>query len=292
MTYCDFQTTAHGKWILVGEHSVVRGTSAIVFPITTKKLTLKYLATSQKFNVEYTGYTTGLEQAFWQVLKYGQHLLGKSIHYGDLHLHNTIPIGVGLGASAALCVVIARWFVAQDFLKATETYLLAKNLENLFHKKSSGLDIAGASANCGIYFQQGQIYKLKQAWKPQWFLSASGQISSTAECIDHVNNMLQNNASIVTGIDAKMQACVSKARLNLEYNEPESLLNLATAIKEAATCFQEWGLVSMQLKQHMQTLMDYGALAVKPTGSGKGGFVISLWDTPPPPTILTNLIAV
>lgn len=41
MSY-DFQTTTHGKWILAGEHTVLRGHGALVFPILGKKLTLSY----------------------------------------------------------------------------------------------------------------------------------------------------------------------------------------------------------------------------------------------------------
>lgn len=31
--FCDFETTTHGKWILAGEHAVLRGFSALVFPV-------------------------------------------------------------------------------------------------------------------------------------------------------------------------------------------------------------------------------------------------------------------
>ena len=36
----DFQTTTYGKWILAGEHAVIRGHGALVFPVHNKKLTL------------------------------------------------------------------------------------------------------------------------------------------------------------------------------------------------------------------------------------------------------------
>ena len=32
MTQYDFQTQAHAKWILAGEHAVLRGNPALVFP--------------------------------------------------------------------------------------------------------------------------------------------------------------------------------------------------------------------------------------------------------------------
>ena len=41
----------------------------------------------------------------------------------------------------------------------------------------------------------------------------------------------------------------------------------------------------------MVMLKNAGAIAVKPTGSGGGGFVVSLWDKQPPPPDL-GLIAI
>jgi mevalonate kinase len=45
--------------------------------------------------------------------------------------------------------------------------------------------------------------------------------------------------------------------------------------------FSGWGLTTGVLGDHIQQLKDYGALAVKPTGSGDGGYVLSLWRQPP-----------
>ncbi len=40
---------------------------------------------------------------FWSVLEQGMHLLGRSLNSlsGHFNLHSTIPVGVGMGASAA-----------------------------------------------------------------------------------------------------------------------------------------------------------------------------------------------
>lgn len=53
MMFYDFATTTYGKWILVGEHAVVRGHAALVFPIKGKKLTLSYSATSPSLGADY-----------------------------------------------------------------------------------------------------------------------------------------------------------------------------------------------------------------------------------------------
>jgi mevalonate kinase len=48
-------------------------------------------------------------------------------------------------------------------------------------------------------------------------------------------------------------------------------------------------LIKGTLEQHIQTLVEKGAVAVKPTGAGSGGYVVSLWDRPPPEGIPFDL---
>lgn len=288
MTYYDFRTTTHGKWILAGEHAVLRGHGALVFPIKEKQLSLSYKKLATGLSAEYEGSSgADMHLLFWSVLEQGQQLLGKSLNNltGRFHLETNIPIGAGMGASAALCVAVARWFAAQGELEAASVYSFAKNLEHLFHGKSSGIDIAGVGTDTGIFFQQDKLTPIKQAWSPNWFLSACGQIGITSHCIKQVQDLWQIDPPRAALIDGLMGESVLKARLALEKKEANSLITLAKAIQDTANCFKEWGLISENLHQHMQSLRNHGALAVKPTGSGGGGYVLSLWKGSPPLSI-------
>ena len=284
--FCKFQTTTHGKWILAGEHAVLRGVGALVFPIKEKKLTLTYQPRASDLHADYEG-SSGDEMhlLFWSVLEQGQKLLGQSLNRltGHFHLESNVPIGVGLGASAALCVAMARWFAAQNLLVNDTVFSFAKSLENLFHGKSSGLDIAGVAADNGIYFKQAEVTPIKQSWNPYWYLSSCGQIGITSNCITQVDNLWQTNPLKAREIDKVMEKAVHECRDALEVNDASALSSLQKAINDSAECFKAWELVSDTLLQHMEVLYAYGALAVKPTGSGKGGYVLSLWDKPPPP---------
>lgn len=283
MMFYEFQTITHGKWILAGEHAVLRGHGALVFPVREKKLTLTYQP-AVSLDANYSGSSgDDMHLLFWSVLEQGQQLLGQSLNQltGHFHLDSNIPIGVGMGASAALCVAMARWFAAQNLLANDKISHFAKQLEDLFHGKSSGLDIAGVSANDGMYFEKGHALPLVPTWQPIWRLSSCGQIGITSHCIHQVNALWQTDEQRGRQIDNAMMQSVNKARHALSHYSSTALQDLAQAIEESHACFAAWGLISDTLKHHIALLRAHGALAVKPTGSGGGGYVLSLWDKTP-----------
>lgn len=286
MISSEFQTTTYGKWILAGEHAVLRGHGALVFPLSCKKLTLGYQPSSVDLRATYRGESgTEMQWLFWSVLEQGMRLLGKSINHvsGSFQLYSDIPIGAGMGASAALSVAMARWFHGQDLLEGLCPIQFARELEHLFHGQSSGLDIAGVNANSGLYFKQGECTELSPTWQPDWYLSSCGQIGITSHCISQVASLWEHASISASKIDNQMNQSVLKAQTALEQtNRSEAIMLLAEAMNEAAACFQQWGLISESLQKHMDELRAAGALAVKPTGSGGGGYVVSLWESVPP----------
>lgn len=280
---CDFSTSTHGKWILAGEHAVIRGHAALVFPIPSFQLTLNYQATSSPLHIQALGSHAPLLPTLIQVVANDAvNLLARSAQdlLGELQINNAIPLGAGLGGSAAVCVAIARWIAHLQWLDIEKIQAFARELEHRFHGQSSGLDIAGVSSDRGVYFKQGEQTALHSEWQPHWYLSPSGVKGNTSECISKVQDLWQNNKALASTLDMQMSDAVTQCQQALRIQKAQGLEQLICGIQLAEDCFKRWGLITGTLSQHIETLKAQGALAVKPTGSGGGGYVLSLWDAP------------
>ena len=275
----EFRT--HGKWILAGEHSVIRGGEALVFPVQNRFLDFRFTPGSD-MNLTIEHENSDLELAFWGVFE--KALQALNLNRGDvsgsIELASNIPVGAGMGASATLCVSLAKWLSKLGYLAIEKQFDFAKDLENLFHGKSSGVDVAVALSNSPLLFKAPAIMEnFKPYWNPHFYLSYCGQRGVTSDCIKKVTALLESDPSLGKEIDDQMQKSVEIAKVALM--SENSLPLMKDAIDLANSCFEKWGLISRELDSHISFLKDQGAVAAKPTGSGGGGFVLSLWQSPP-----------
>lgn len=280
-----YRISAHAKCILAGEHAVLRGFSALVFPVRCYGLTFDYAETGSTFEVQAEEpYSDVLLSFFRDLLKTALTQLGKEHQdiTGQFFITNTIPMGAGLGFSAAFCAAISQWFLYKGWIEAPHLINFARKLENGFHGRSSGLDIVGALASQAIYFEHiDKTYPLALAWQPKLYLSRVNPISGTAKCIEKVDALWRAEPNKAKKIDSIMQESVWMAREALSSDAEAGIHQLKIAINDACRCFRRWGLINSALEEHIRVLKQAGALAAKPTGAGMGGYVLSLWDTDP-----------
>ncbi len=65
----NFKVETYGKWILAGEHSVLRGYPALVFPLKDRGLHLQYEESDQPIKVHFNGdHGLDLRLPFWGLL--------------------------------------------------------------------------------------------------------------------------------------------------------------------------------------------------------------------------------
>ncbi|MCX7337935.1 MAG: mevalonate kinase [Alphaproteobacteria bacterium] len=270
---------ASGKWILTGEHAVLRGHPAIVFPLPHFYVKLSYTDSGLALLGD------SLIKPLKNTLMKGCAILGKSLNAitGDFLIEGNIPLGFGLGSSAALCHVVGQWFLYKGWVQREQLFEFCCRLEDVFHGCSSGLDILGSFSTTGVYYQHDRDpTPIQQTWKPLICLSLLSVPKDTSKAIEIVRHLNEQNPTLGQQIDHKMHHATDMAKDALSLDKQDGLPLLAASLNQACDCFYDWGLVNQPLYDAMQALRGHSPLAIKPTGAGLGGSVISLWAEHPP----------
>jgi mevalonate kinase len=276
----SFKVEVPAKWVLTGEHSVLRGKTAIAFPHSPMKLVLNYqpgLSLPLSAN-PFQSQIRSLVGRASEFLK-----INLDIQESNLEIHSQIPIGAGLGSSAALCVAMAKFALWKAQLNEDQLVPLATYLEHLYHGKSSGMDVSAIAAGSTpiLYSMESGANLIPSLGSfPRFELYDSGKRGSTKECIQKVKHWQQTMPHLVELYDDQMAEATRMAHqalLSFSTHPREAEDLLAKAMTLGQNCFETWGLLSPELIEQKHDLLKQGALAVKLTGAGLGGFWVALW---------------
>ena len=204
---------------------------------------------------------------------------------GIFYLSSKIPLGYGLGSSAAFCLSLSDIFSQLSYVQDVVDF--AWKLENFFHGKSSGSDIQAVYHKKPLIFKSSQSFEFfKPQWHPHIYLYNTGISSSTRKCVEKVSDMFDQFPEKSESIYKQMEQSVNQSIEALKSSsEEEGLELLVQAIARACDCFEGWGLLE-PLRPSIERLESLGALAVKPTGAGAGGCLLGLWKNPLPASTL------
>ena len=279
--WTKFEVTVPGKWLLTGEHSVIRGATAIAMPHPKFTLSLRFDPETDPtlpLQVNPPSILPIVEDAF-RAAKLSEPTSGK------LEIESTIPVGAGMGSSAALCVALTRWIGEKIKLTPEEWPAFATALENRFHGKSSGVDVAVVCAQEPLSFVRGQKVKaLGLRSIPHFTFHDTGLRANTHDCVSQVETYLGRNPERGGLSDERMAKASLLAIDGLrEFDrgeENKGLTMLSKAMNLAHESFLEWNLVPSEAAIARDKLLHEGALAVKLTGAGGGGMLLALWAKP------------
>lgn len=271
-------SAAFGKAILIGEHAVVYGASAIGLPLIGRGLELELKVVDSDNPNKVTLGNDAFNQVVENLVQDSFDLLGLEKTHFTLQGSSALPIGAGLGSSAVICVAIIRAIAKMHHtdLEPSRLANLANQLEARFHGTPSGLDASIVAYESPILFKRGtpmQTLNLEANNRKSidFVIIDSGARANT---IDQVKICEPYFRGIRGNVRLqRFEALANQAQKALI--EPD-LEIIADIMREANRKLTDAGVVTPQLSDYCTRIEEVGCLAAKITGAGGGGCLLGI----------------
>lgn len=272
---------AHGKVILIGEHSVVYGKNALAMPIKALNITTTITENKDNENImnttHYHGpYLTapseydGLKYVFKTMIEKAKTTQKITVTYTG-----EIPMERGLGSSAVVAFGTAnalnKYF--QLHLSEEEIMAITNHAEMINHGKASGIDSATVKANSIVFFNKNKgRQELNEKLGATLLIMDTGELGNTKEAVSLVRQKYESDTTNQNKIDRLGELANNTKEYWLEHN-PKAIGKI---FNEAQTILASFDLSTERINQIVKIAQNNGAFGTKLSGGGLGGIVISL----------------
>ena len=240
---------APGKLILSGEHAVVHGSPALAMAVNRyviasvsrqflpfvsfdlsdlayrDRLSLSALKVlKSRIKEKYQRFVNGdfkirevlqkpVELAQFALMIFFEMLNIKLTQGIKIHIRSDIPMGCGMGSSAAtiLSVMHALAHHLEVSLTPDIFYRLGVEAENMQHGFSSGLDVRVSLQGGCLYVDEGEILTRSVPNVSMYLVNTGTPASTTGECVSHVAHFFKTSkivndfADVTRAMDAALQ---------------------------------------------------------------------------------------
>ena len=279
------RSTACGKAILLGEHAVVYGRSALAAPIP---LAVEARVMDGRDGVQLLIPRWGVEQRVPPADERPQGIAGVlATLLGHLELGGQamtievfphLPRAMGLGGSAALAVAVLRALDAHYALGLTEADLNhhAHQCEKAAHGAASGVDNTVAVYGTPLLYRndgEPHFERLAVSRPAPMVVGVSGKESFTAATVAQVRTAWQREPARYEALFDQIEGLTLSAADALRGGELEELGELMNLCHGYLNALQ---LSTPELEEMVHLARTNGAAGAKLTGGGGGGSIIAL----------------
>jgi mevalonate kinase len=273
----------HGKLILLGEHSVVYGRPAIAIALPQGAEAQAEVADRARLEVQPWGVAIEagrpesdpqremLRQAFTALLDGYPQPPAVAVR-----ARMGLPVGAGLGGSAALSVAIVR-AIDEHLGRSRAAHSVAAAAlaaERVFHGNPSGIDTSVAASGKPVLYRKGEpLEALELRHTLRLVVGDTGVPASTRETVASVARQHAQNPAKIEQIFDGIDALVINARSALQAGENGRLGQLMTLNHKLLSTML---LSTSQLEEMCQAAERAGSPGAKLTGGGGGGCMIAL----------------
>ncbi|MBS2025416.1 MAG: diphosphomevalonate decarboxylase [Deltaproteobacteria bacterium] len=280
-----FLASAPGKVLLLGEHAVVYGEPALAAALP-RRLQVKLWPDEGGPLIDIEGGTVPppeLTQAFEGLCA----AAGAPHARYRVRISSEIPLGGGLGSSAALGVALARAVCAATNQECPPQRAaeLALALERVFHGAASGVDPAICARGGILLFQRGDLAPTKSsAGEPViepvfasgpfgLVVAQTGRQRGTRSTVLPLRERRAERPHLYDPLIRQLGDLATGGKLALEKGD---LVELGVRFDAAHGLLGALGVSCPELDQCVASLRAAGALGAKLTGAGGGGAAIGL----------------
>jgi mevalonate kinase len=198
-------------------------------------------------------------------------MLGFKSSETQVEFDGNLPLGQGLGGSAALAVALLR---ALGYTDQQELQDRAHALERLSHGSPSGIDDTVVSWGKPVFFVKGKGAQLLEP-SPGFrlWVATTGKKGSTKVAVDNASSWRGSNMKAFDRMNKRVSQLATEGRVALETGAFDSL---GKKMSENHRLLSELGVSTPQLDALVDAAMRAGAWGSKLTGAGLGGAMIAL----------------
>lgn len=271
---------AAAKAILFGEHAVVHGVAAIAVPVPARRTDVEAipLESSREIEIELAA---GATDAGAVDLRIARDMVRLALDQGPapaprgarVRVRSTIPLGSGLGSSAAFAVALVR-ALGGAALPIEEVARRAIDLEKLAHGTTSGIDPTVIAFDRPIIFRRGEAPAPLAVGAPLRFVAAVlPREGTTASLVGGVRRLAEAEPERFRRL---MAAISETAAIGRGYLERGAVEMAGIALSTNHMWLRELGVSTRALDDACEAACRAGALGAKLSGAGGGGAAIAL----------------
>ena len=268
--------SAPGKVYLFGEHAVVYGMDAICFAINLRTFVTVAPNNTNSVKIESTIGSTGMD---FNIHSYVSHAIEKMRKLVDIkgvtiNIKSEIPIGSGLGSSAAVTVATISALNDLYNLNLTKTKIAkyANEVERTVQDRASPTDTYICTMG-GLYLTKSNE-KLKSI-DIGIVIGNTNKFSSTKKQVEYVKTLYENYPTVINPIISIIGNIseIGKTYVNKkDYQSLGTLMNINHGLLESI------GVGSLELSSLIYKARNAGAYGAKITGAGGGGCMVAICD--------------
>jgi len=276
--------SAHAKFILIGEHAVVFGRPAVGMPLPRMWVRADARLEPGPLRLETDSYSGALDEALSSfdalraAIEHALDFFGQPQRDVVVTVHGDIPIGRGLGSSAAVAHAIVESI--RDLFDAPldeeQRFELVQSAERVAHGNPSGLDARATREPQPFLFEHGRVTRIDVDFAGAFVIADTGIRGSTKTAVGDVAAFSRANPGRSAALLAELERLTRDAAVDLADDRREKL---GTRMTRAHRILNELGAGHESIDTLVDAAVAAGALGAKLTGGGQGGCVVALVRT-------------